>query len=157
MASLSPVRGDVLERAVALRTLGKEWAHIAAELGVRVDQVSNAVRRHNLAAGASLGSECAERPAGPRPPAASSHGHETSLGHEKSSGGNYLVIPDPQIPFHKRDALQFIERVRRAFSVPKENMLCAGDECAGSASGPSRTGSPPSGDTSMQMQESPMW
>ncbi len=41
---------------------------------------------------------------------------------------NYLIIPDLQIPFERLGALAFCRAVQREFKVPKENVLCVGDE-----------------------------
>lgn len=46
----------------------------------------------------------------------------------KSRAEAYLVVPDLQAPFHARGALEFCERVRREFGIPKENVLLTGDE-----------------------------
>lgn len=46
----------------------------------------------------------------------------------KSRAECYLVVPDLQAPFHAVGALEFCERVRREFSIPKDNVLLVGDE-----------------------------
>lgn len=46
----------------------------------------------------------------------------------RSRAESYLIIPDLQMPFHAVGALEFCERVRREFAIPKENVLFCGDE-----------------------------
>lgn len=40
----------------------------------------------------------------------------------------YLFISDLQIPFHNSSALEFCKFLQREYSIPKENILCSGDE-----------------------------
>lgn len=40
----------------------------------------------------------------------------------------WLILSDLQIPFEARDALDFCKAVARDLRVPKENVLCVGDE-----------------------------
>lgn len=40
----------------------------------------------------------------------------------------FLVIPDLQLPFEAIDALPFALRVQKEYKIPKENILCVGDE-----------------------------
>lgn len=42
--------------------------------------------------------------------------------------GHYLVISDLQIPFEHENALEFCIKLQRHFKIPKENILCVGDE-----------------------------
>jgi hypothetical protein len=37
-------------------------------------------------------------------------------------------VPDLQIPFEHKEALGFVSYLKKHFNVPKENMLCVGDE-----------------------------
>jgi hypothetical protein len=41
---------------------------------------------------------------------------------------NYLAISDLQIPFEASGALAFCKAVQKEFKIPKENILCVGDE-----------------------------
>lgn len=41
---------------------------------------------------------------------------------------NFLCIPDLQIPFEHKNALQFVKKVKKFYSIPDENMICLGDE-----------------------------
>lgn len=41
---------------------------------------------------------------------------------------NYLVISDLQIPFEHEQALSFCRYLQKEFKIPKENILCVGDE-----------------------------
>lgn len=41
---------------------------------------------------------------------------------------NYLIISDLQIPFEHPKALAFCKDVQKDFKIPKENILCVGDE-----------------------------
>lgn len=43
----------------------------------------------------------------------------------------YLIIPDLQIPFEHPKALQFCLYLQKHYRIPKENILCAGDETDG--------------------------
>lgn len=45
-----------------------------------------------------------------------------------SSKERYLVISDLQIPFQAAKALSFVKAVAKEFKIPKENILCVGDE-----------------------------
>jgi hypothetical protein len=43
-------------------------------------------------------------------------------------GDRFLVIGDPQIPFEASNALPFCLWVQKEFKIPRENVLCVGDE-----------------------------
>lgn len=45
-----------------------------------------------------------------------------------SSKNSYLIISDLQIPFAAEHALKFVKSVYKEFRIPKENVLCVGDE-----------------------------
>lgn len=41
---------------------------------------------------------------------------------------NFLIISDPQIPFHEPRALDFCLRLKREFRVESDHVICVGDE-----------------------------
>lgn len=42
--------------------------------------------------------------------------------------GNYLIIPDLQIPFEHKNALTFLKEIKKEFKIDDDNVLCVGDE-----------------------------
>src|SRR5437899_3200455 len=115
----SPVQGKLLERAIELRASGWQWDQIGAELskgGKRITgpMVGAVVRRaRKLDQPTPLVKET-KPTAEVRAPVV----HTT-----KSRAEGYLVVPDLQAPFHEPNALEFCERVRREFGIPKDNVL----------------------------------
>lgn len=94
-------------------------AELSRRLGesVSADAMDGAWRRYR---GADLAAEAPV--ANPSPERISS----VSFMVKRAEG--YLVVPDLQAPFHAPGGLDFVERVRREFAIPKDNVLLAGDE-----------------------------
>lgn len=98
--------------AAKLRASGMEWSAIGARCGVNRDVASSAVRRWQLT----------------QEPKPTVEVRAPVVHTAKSRAEGYLVVPDLQTPFQAHGALEFCERVRREFSIPKDNVLFAGDE-----------------------------
>jgi hypothetical protein len=132
--------------AATLRAQGTPWAVIGHRFGVTEDVARGVARRwvgKNPLPGPSVSK-------GSAPEADSSTAHlwgiftpEEVAKHEtkptvnvrapvvhttKSRAEGYLVVPDLQAPFHEPTALEFVEKVRREFGIPKDNVLFTGDE-----------------------------
>lgn len=50
------------------------------------------------------------------------------MGATIDNNGRYAIISDLQIPYEHKHALDFVKRICREFRIPKENMICIGDE-----------------------------
>lgn len=99
-----------LADAVEGRNRGEQWNVIGKRVGVTEDVVRCAVRRWQQTK--PTVKVCAEPPQAP-----AVHIH-----------GNHGAVSDLQIPFHHPKALEFVQQVRRDYFVPRDNMLCVGDE-----------------------------